>query len=309
MKFGIQTAPQDVTWEQIRGAWRTADEAGLDSAWNFDHIVPLMIAPDGSIFEAWSLLAGLAVATKRLTIGCMVTCNTFRHPGLLAKMAATIDHMSGGRLVVGLGAGYHEIEHVSYGIPMHSQRERAAMLAESCQVLKGLFTQERFSFDGAHYTIKEAPFSPPPVQLGGPPLLLGGRGEKLTLPLVARYADQWNLSGGAGPEDFVQKHGVLTDLCREIGRDPAEIETNMAFVTVVGHDGARAKERARAIAQYFGLPPEVADAAFLAGEPTEIVERISALEAVGVDHFVNSLVPGTYDDVRLFADTVVSHWR
>lgn len=309
MKFGIQTAPQDVTWQEIRDVWKLADAAGLDSGWVFDHIVPLYISPDAPILEAWSLLAALAEATKRLTLGCMVTCNTFRHPALLAKMAATTDIVSDGRLVIGLGAGYHEIEHTAYGIPMHAQRERAAMLAEACQVLRGLFGERHFSFAGEHYTITDAPFAPLSVQRPRPPLLLGGRGEQLTLPTVARYADQWNLAGGSTAEDFRQKHGVLKELCAGIGRDPGEIETNMAVVTFVDRDGSRARERALQAGRYLGVPDDVTLSAFISGEPAAVVDRIRGLEEAGVQHFVMTLVPGNYEDVPLFAAAVVSEWR
>ena len=190
MKFGIQTGPQAVEWNDLRSIWDDAERLGLDSAWVFDHLVPLLIGTEEPVLEGWTLLSALAARTERLTIGCLVSSNTFRHPAVLAKMAATVDIMSEGRLVLGLGAGYREIEHTAYGLPFSTTRGRAEMLDEACQVLKALFAGGPASFEGEHYVLDNAPFAPMPVQSGGPPLMIGGRGEKLTFPIIARYADQ-----------------------------------------------------------------------------------------------------------------------
>jgi F420-dependent oxidoreductase-like protein len=310
MKFGIQTGPQAVDWTDLRAVWDDAERYGLDSAWVFDHLVPLLIGDDQPVLEGWTLLAALAERTERLTIGCLVSSNTFRHPAVLAKMAATVDIMSEGRLVLGLGAGYHEIEHTAYGLAFSTQRGRAEMLDEACQVVKALFQGGPVSFDGEHYTLNEAPFAPLPVQEGGPPLMVGGRGEKLTFPIIARHADQWNLAGGAAAADFEQKWGVLKDCCADVGRDPDEIETNMGILTFVDRSAARAEERARQCAKHFGLDEELAPAIFIAGDPAGVEDTIRGLEEVGVKHYVMTIVHGiNYDDVELFANEVASKWR
>ena len=310
MKFGIQTGPQAVDWHDLRAAWDSAEQLGLDSAWVFDHLVPLLIGNDEPVLEGWTLLGALAERTERLTIGCLVSSNTFRHPAVLAKMAATVDILSEGRLVLGLGAGYYEVEHGAYGLPFGTQRSRAEMLEEACQVIGALYAGGPASFDGAYYQLAEAPFAPRPIQQPGPPLMIGGRGEKLTFPIIARHADQWNLAGGATAADFEQKWTVLKQRCDEIGRDPAEIETNMGVLTFVDASAERAKERARGCARHFGLDEELAPQIFIAGDPAEVEDTIRGLEEVGVDHFVMTIVHGlNYDDVELFADQVVSKWR
>ena len=310
MKFGIQTGPQAVDWRDLRAAWDKAEQLGLDSAWTFDHLIPLLIGNEEPVLEGWTLLGALAERTERLTIGCLVSSNTFRHPVVLAKMATTVDIMSEGRLVLGLGAGYYEIEHTSYGLPFGTQRSRADALAEACQVIKGLMSGGPVSFDGEHYQLVDAPFAPLPATAGGPPLMIGGRGEKYTFPIIARYADQWNLAGGATAEDFEQKWGALRARCDEVGRNPAEIETNMGVLAFVDRSSSRAHERARGCAKHFGLDEELAPSIFIAGDPPEVVETLRGLEAVGVQHFVMTIVHGlNYDDVDLFGEEVVSNWR
>lgn len=310
MKFGIQTGPQGVEWRDLRAAWELTERLGFDSAWTFDHLVPLLIGHGEPVLEGWTLLSALAEQTERLTIGCLVSSNTFRHPVVLAKMATTVDIISEGRLVLGLGAGYYEIEHTVYGIPFGTQRSRADGLAEACQIVKALFRGGPVSFDGEHYRLAEAPFAPLPVQEGGPPIMIGGRGEKYTFPIIARYADQWNLAGGSTAEDFEQKWAALRARCEEVGRDAAEIETNMGLLTFVDRSSARAHARARACARHFGLDEELAPTIFVAGDPPEVVETIRGLEAVGVQHYVMTVVHGlNYDDIDLFAREVVSSWR
>ena len=310
MKFGIQTGPQAVEWPDLRAAWDGAEQLGLDSAWVFDHLVPLLIGDDQPVLEGWTLLGALAERTERITIGCLVSSNTFRHPALLAKMAATVDIMSEGRLVLGLGAGYYDTEHTAYGLEFGTQKSRAQMLEEACQVIRGLYSGGQVSFEGEHYRLTDAPFAPLPVQKPGPPIMIGGRGEKLTFPIIARHADQWNLAGGTTAADFEQKWGVLRERCNDISRDPAEIETNMGVLTIVDTDRARAKERARAGARHFGLDEELAPQIFIAGDPEEVTDTIRGLGEVGVDHFVMTIVHGlNYEDVNLLAEKIVPHFR
>jgi len=223
IQFGIKTAPQHTTYEAIQAVWHEADAIPLYAhAWLFDHFAPIRGDLDGPCLEGWTLLAALAAQTKRLRIGLMVTGNTYRHPAVLAHMAATVDVISDGRLDFGLGAGWNEYEHASMGIPLYQPGERIRRLDEACALTKLLFTQPTTDFDGRYYQLKEARLAPKPVQRPYPPIVLGGGGEQLTLRVVARHADVWNFGGGP-VEQFRHKTAVLREHCAAIGRDPAEI--------------------------------------------------------------------------------------
>ena len=312
MKFGIGTGPQNVSTDQILDVWQEADALGYDSAWLFDHLLPLSSNDEDPIYEAWTLLAALARQTERVEIGTLVSSNTFRHPALLAKMAATVDALSGGRVIVGIGAGYLESEHDAYGIPLGSVRERAARLAEACEVLRGLWTERRFSFDGAHYAIADAPCEPKPLR-PHLPIMIGGGGEKLTLRTTALHADQWNMPPGAtgiSPDDFAAKYAVLVERCAEVGRDPAEIETNLGLLVLVNEEAATAIDRRRALADALGMDDETARKQVIAGDPAGVIAELRRFEAVGVEHSVLALISGVnYGDVELFAREVIPAFR
>ena len=225
MRYGLKLS-QNATIDELRAVWRVADEAGFDHCWCMDHLATLGPRDDGPIFEAWTLLAGMAVATSRTRIGCMVTGNTYRHPGVLAKAAVTVDHLSGGRLEFGLGAGWAENEHTMLGLPFGTKGDRADRLEEACQVIRSLWTQPRTSFDGTHYQLTGAVAEPKPAQRPHPPIWIGGSGRQRTLRITARYADVWNASGGS-PEDVAEVSAVLDQRCAEIGRDPAQIRRSV----------------------------------------------------------------------------------
>jgi F420-dependent oxidoreductase-like protein len=225
MRFGLKLS-QNATIDQLRAVWRVADEAGFDHCWCMDHLASLGPRDDGPIFEAWSLLAGMAVATSRTRIGCMVTGNTYRHPAVLAKAAVTADHLSGGRLEFGLGAGWAENEHTMLGLPFGTRGDRADRLEEACEIIRSLWTQPRTNFDGKHYKLTEAVAEPKPVQQPHPPIWIGGSGPQRTLRITARYADVWNAAGGL-PEQVAGTSAVLDQRCAEIGRDPGEIRRSV----------------------------------------------------------------------------------
>jgi F420-dependent oxidoreductase-like protein len=234
MRYGLKLS-QNATIDQLRGVWRVADEAGFDHCWCMDHLATLGPRDDGQIFEAWTLLAGMAVATSRTRIGCMVTGNTYRHPALLAKAAVTVDHLSGGRLEFGLGAGWAENEHTMLGLPFGTRGDRADWLQEACEVIRSLWTQQRTSFAGTHYKLTEAVAEPKPVQQPYPPIWIGGSGPQRTLRITARYADVWNAAGGS-PGQVAEASAVLDQRCAEIGRDPAQIRRSVQVRVAEAND-------------------------------------------------------------------------
>ncbi len=227
MRYGLKLS-QNATIDQFRAVWQVADDAGFDHCWCMDHFATLGPQDDGPIFEAWTLLAGMAVATSRTRIGCMVTGNTYRHPAVLAKAAVTVDHLSGGRLEFGLGAGWAENEHTMLGLPFGTKSDRADWLEEACEVIRSLWTRERTSFAGKHYQLAGAIAEPKPVQQPHPPIWIGGSGRQRTLRITARYADVWNAAWGS-PDEVAEVSAVLDQRCAEIGRDPAKIRRSVQF--------------------------------------------------------------------------------
>ena len=240
--FGIKTAPQHTTYEAILKVWQATDaNQAFDHAWLFDHYAPIHSDVSGPCLEGWTTLAALAAETNRIRLGLMVTGNTYRHPAVLASIAATVDIVSNGRLDLGIGAGWNEYEHESMGIPLYAPGERIRRLDESCQILKQLFTQDVTTFDGRYYQLKEARREPKPVQKPYPPLLIGGSGEQLTLRVVAKHADIWNFV--AGPIDvFHHKLDVLKAHCEKVGRNFDDIVLSTQ-VRVDYDDLSSARER------------------------------------------------------------------
>jgi F420-dependent oxidoreductase-like protein len=224
MRFAFKTAPQHTTWDAMLEVWQAADDIDLfESGWTFDHFYPIRGDHDGPCLEGWMTLAALAQATRRLRLGTLVTGIHYRHPAVLANMAATLDIMSGGRLELGIGAGWNEEESGAYGIELGSLRERSDRFEEACAVLTGLLSPaETTTFTGRYYQLTDARCDPKPVQQPHPPICIGGSGEKRTLRTTARFAQHWNFVGGT-PEQFAHKRDVLYRHCADIGRDPAEI--------------------------------------------------------------------------------------
>jgi len=225
LRYGLKLS-QNATIEQYRAVWRTADEAGFDHCWCMDHFATLGKRDDGPIFEAWALLAAMAATTSRTRVGCAVTGNTYRHPAVLAKAAVTVDHLSGGRLEFGIGAGWAENEHTMLGLPFGTAGDRADRLEEACQVIRSLWTHELTSFAGQHYQLTGAVAEPKPVQRPHPPIWIGGAGRRRTLRIAAQHASVWNAPGGS-PEEVADLSGVLDRHCAEIGRDPTEIRRSV----------------------------------------------------------------------------------
>lgn len=226
MRFAIKTAPQHTTWEAMLDVWRAADDIDLyESAWTFDHFEPIFSDRTGPCLEGWITLAALAQATRRLRVGVLVTGVPYRHPSVLANMAATLDIVSGGRLELGLGAGWNTDESTALGIDLPPLRERFDRFDEALDVVTTLLANEVSDYDGRYFTLRQARCEPKPVQRPRPPIVIGGTGPNRTLRAVARHADHWN-HPGATPDEWRGTLDVLHERCAEIGRDPNTITTS-----------------------------------------------------------------------------------
>jgi F420-dependent oxidoreductase-like protein len=222
LRFGIHSGPQNASgFDEYLSIWQYAEEVGLDWASVFDHFQPIQSDQDGPCYEGFTLLAAMAAHTTKLACGIIVSGVTYRHPAVVAKMVATIDHVSGGRMEFGVGAAWNEDEHGEYGIPFPRIGVRMDMLDEACHVMRRLWTEPRASFEGKHFTLTEARANPKPLQ-NPMPLWIGGSGEKRTLRIVAEHATGWNTFHG-DPAEYRHKLDVLERHCEAVDRDPATI--------------------------------------------------------------------------------------
>ena len=308
VRFGIQTPNQDATWEQIRDAWVLAEELGFHSAWVFDHFLPIFGDEDGATLEGWILLAALAAETERIRIGVMVTGNTYRNPALLAKMATTVDHVSGGRLLLGLGAGWFERDHTAFGFHYGSARERAERLEEALQVITKLWSEDHPSFQGKYYSLDRAPFAPGNVQSPRPPIVIGGQGKQWIVPLVGRWADGWNAVTGVTPEGVRERIRIIRDECARVGRDPCPSDVSILMplvaITRIPLAGPIVRFGARAL-----VDKDVAGS-ILADSPAAIETRIREYVDAGVNEVILSVrAPFDPDLLRAFATEVMPRFR
>jgi F420-dependent oxidoreductase-like protein len=221
MRIGLDVAQHQLLWPELADRVQFAESAGFDGAWVFDHFSPLYGDPNGPCLEGWTLLAGLAAITSRIRLGVLVTGITYRHPSVLATEAITLDHISNGRLELGLGAAWHQPEHEALGIPFPPIKERAERLEEGVQVIRLLMTKDRASFAGRHYQLRKASYHPRSIQRPHPPIWIGASGEQLMLPIVARQADAWHAFGSE--DSMVRKSRLLDELAEKAGRDPKAI--------------------------------------------------------------------------------------
>ena len=272
MRFSFWPSPSQ-SFEDVATLATHVESTGWEGLWYADHFMPN--APDTSTPwpEAWTTLAALASVTSKIRLGTLVTGNTYRHPAVLAKMAATIDHISNGRVVLGLGSGWQENEHLQYGLPFYSVRERLERLDEACQVIKSLYTNEKTNFDGRFYTLTDASLEPKPVQ-SPLPLMIGGGGEKRTLRITAKHADEWNVWGDAAV--LRHKMAILDDHCRDVGRDPGAIQRSAVALLFMSDDESFVKSMKE---QNTGMPSII-------GTPSEVKDIVADLESAGVNELI-----------------------
>jgi F420-dependent oxidoreductase-like protein len=311
IRFGVQTAPQQISWAELRETWQEVETLGFDSLWVNDHLLPSVGPSDAPNLEGWTMLAAMAALTTRVRIGVMVASNTFRHPAILAKMATTVDHISGGLLILGLGSGYFVQEHQVYGIPLHTPSRRARQLEEALQVIRKLWSEEKASFTGRYYQLANAPFAPKPLQKPGPPIMIGGTGENLILPLVAKYADLWN-AGGLGIEALARKIAILEGHCARIGRNGSEIEKTYLTPLYLRSNPSEVERLLTQMPPVQTLSIEQMRAMILAGDVAAVQRQVQAYLDVGITHLIIALRrPGFYDTegLRLFANEVVPAFR
>ena len=260
-------------FETVAGLCAHAEATGWDGIWYADHFMPNAEDTSAPWPECWTTLTALALRVPRGRLGTLVIGNTYRHPAVLAKMAVTLDHLSGGRLVLGLGAGWQENEHRQYGIPFYTVRERLERLDEACEMITGLLRNEKTSFRGRHYTLDDASLEPKALQ-EPLPLLVGGGGEKVTLRIAAKWAHEWNVWGT--PETLAHKIGVLGEHCRALGRDPSTIRKSAQALLFMSDDEAWLEQmRAR--------PMQMAT---MIGTPAELRDVVAAYADAGVDELI-----------------------
>jgi F420-dependent oxidoreductase-like protein len=268
-----------------------ADSLGYDSIWYYDHLTALGADPTRPVFDGWTAIAALGALSSRSRLGILVTAVTLRNPGVLAKMAATLDHLCEGRAILGLGAAWHEDEHRAYGIPFPPVRERLALLDESCAVIRSLFEDDMTTFEGEHCSMHNAVLWPKPIQ-ARLPILIGGSGERTTLRIVARHADLWNAFGT--PEVVTHKLSVLHDHCAAVGRDPATIGVTLNTGVIIRDSAAGVQARLREIGEVAGFPDYAASNQPY-GSPEVVAQHIAEYGKAGVSEVI-AVMPAPYDD-------------
>jgi F420-dependent oxidoreductase-like protein len=302
--FGVTLPQIKRTWEETRAVCQEIEALGYDSVWLNDHLYGIP-GPQLPIFEAWTTLSAVAAITSRVKLGTLVSPVGFRNPALLAKMAATLDNISNGRVIVGLGSGWFEMEFSGYGFDFPPLPVRLKQLDEACTLVKRMWTEDQPSFTGKHFHTESVYCEPKPVQKPHPPLLIGGGGEKVLLRMAARHADIWNnLAINQG--QLAHKAGVLREHCRAIGRDPDAIQVSQQTMVVIGKDAADAQAKLDKAQMIYGGHLGQG----IVGTPEECISKIRDHEAAGCTMFVIEFFGrDTREPARLFAEQVVPAFR
>ena len=296
----------DAKWQRAVEIALLAEELGYDSLWLYDHFHNVPKPAHEAVFECWMTAAAISQRTTRIRIGQMVGCNSYRNPGLLAKMTSTFDVISGGRLDWGIGAGWYQNEYEAYGYEFPSAKVRIGMLREAVEIVRSMWTEQETTYEGRYFTLQRANCDPKPLQQPRPPILIGGGGEQLTLRVVARLADRSNFGGK--PEEFAHKTEVLKGHCKDVGRDYDEIEKTWSpevFVRATEREVVEAGSQS-----FWGEPFESWSAGNLVGTPEQVAEKIRTYMDLGVTSFMPwcSDYPSDHT-LRLFAQEVIPAFR
>ncbi len=309
VKFGVQFWLEEFDLEGLRNAFSEVENMGYESAWIYDHFYPMSNATSNYIFEPWTILPYLATETERLRLGILVTCNSYRYPSILAKMAATVDVISKGRLEFGIGAGWHEVEYDAYGIQFPSAKVRLEQMDEAIELIKRIWTQEKANFEGKHYMIRDLIALPKPIQKPYPPIMIGGSGNML-LKIAAQHADNMNLVN-LRPEKYAERLEVFKNNCSEIGRNFDDIIMSFHCNAMIGE-----KEEIKSKVQNFKKESNVPGiqkmdlegllGTMIVGTPEECIEKIQRYIDSGVRYFVIHFpYPGDLKSLRIFMNKVI----
>jgi F420-dependent oxidoreductase-like protein len=311
IKFGLQIpnfsygGPDAEIFDRVLERALAAEESGFDSVWVMDHFfqLPPLGGPDAAMLEAYTTLGALAARTQRVRLGALVTGVTYRNPALLAKITTTLDVISKGRAILGIGAAWYDVEHNALGFDFPPARERLERLEEATRICRAMFTEDRPSFAGKHYRIAEARNVPAPIQAGGPQIMVGGSGEKVTLRIAAQYADMCNFI--ASPEGTRHKIEVLRKHCAAVGRDPSEISITR-LATLVGTEDDAGTEAMRTMLES-AVGAEGARS-FHIGQPKEIISQIAELADAGVDYFIFNMPMSSPEQISKTGEDLTTHF-
>jgi F420-dependent oxidoreductase-like protein len=270
---------EGVTWDDWLELARAAEHAELDALFRSDHYFPFADRSGGGSLDAWTTLAALAASTTTLRLGSLVSPATFRHPSVLARSVATVDHVSGGRVELGLGAGWHQGEHTAYGFPFADLSERLSVFAEQLEIVHREWTEESFDFDGRHYVLSGCRAEPKPLQQPHPPLIVGGSAGRGTVEPAVRFADEYNTIF-CGPDECRRRRERLDAACERGGRDPATLPLSLMTTGVIGRDDADVRRRTDRVAERMGRRPD--PGATVVGTLDEVVERLGEYQSAGV---------------------------
>ncbi len=313
MRYALMIEPQQgCSYADQLAVARRAEGAGFEALFRSDHYDSFPGESGRPTTDAWTVVAGLARETERIRLGVLVSPVTFRHPGTLAKIVATVDEMSGGRIVLGLGAGWNEAEHAHHGLPFPPIEVRAEMLEEQLAILRGLWQEpDGWSFAGRHYTVPASLFRPRPVQQPAPPVIVGGEGSPRSMRIAVRYADEFNVTSSA-PERVADRFAKLDEIARAAGRDPATLVHSAMVGVLVGRDPAELERRSAAVLEQFGLADagtawfETRRPRWVIGMPDEARATVERFAAAGVERLVlQDFLPWDLEMIDLLGEVLV----
>jgi F420-dependent oxidoreductase-like protein len=302
LRFGVQLQAQRTDWAEYARAIQAVEELGFDTLWTFDHMLPFSGPDDGAAFETLTTMGAMAALTDRIRIGVLVNGVLYRDPATLAKSAALVDQITGGRLEFSLGAAWAEREFQAYGLPYPDLKERYGRLEEALHIVTSLWTQDRTTFEGRYYQVHDAPCAPKPIQAPYPPIMLGGGGRG-TLRMAAKYGSSWNVQGP--PERVTERGVVLKELCDEVGRNIDEIEFSWHGHIAVAETHEEAEQEAAADNASHGID-EDSRQGWILGTPDEVVDQLKNYTDVGISHWIFGIGhPFETQSLRLLMDAVV----